>query len=94
MVVEFERAIRIDKGASLRVTEWSRSLCVGHRRGRLAVAMYCNWVLIEHGRNSEQRDSDPSWAIGQIAVEVDQLAVDTFHDLVLRSVKVASIVGR
>ena len=68
------------------MTEWSRSLYIGHRRGRLAVAMYCNWVFVEHGRDSEQMGSDPSLAIGQIAVEVDQLAVDAFLSLVLLSV--------
>ena len=78
-----------DKGASLWVTEWSRSLNVGHRRGRLAVAMFCNWVFVEHDRNSEQMGSDPSLAIGQFAVEVGQLAVGAFHNLVLLSVGVA-----
>ena len=84
----------LDKGASHRVTEWNGSLCVGHRRGRLAVAMYCIWVFVEHGRNSEQMGSDPSLAISQIAVEVDQLAVDAFHNLVLLSVEVALIRGK
>ena len=49
----------------------------------------CNWDCIEHGRDSEQMDPDPSLAIGQITVEVDQLAVDAFHNLVLLSVEVA-----
>ena len=78
-----------DKGAALRVPEWNRPLNIGHRRGRLAVAMYCNWVFVEHGRDSEQMGSDPSSAIGQIAVEVDQLAVGAFCDLILLSVEVA-----
>ena len=78
-----------DKGAPHRVTEWSRSLNVGHRRGRLAVAMFCNWDGIDPGRGSEQMGSDPSLAIGQIAVEVDQLTIDAFHNLVLLSVEVA-----
>ena len=52
--------------------------------------MVCNWDCVEHGRSSEQMGSDPSLAIGQIAVEVDQLAVDAFHNLFLLSVEVVS----
>ena len=76
-----------DKGASHRVTEWNGSLRVGHRRGRLAVAMFCNWDGVALGRNSEQLGSDPSLAIGQIAGEIGQLAVDAFHSIVLLSVE-------
>ena len=50
--------------------------------------MLCNWVFVEHDHNSEQMGSDPSLSIGQIAVEVDQLAVGAFHNLVLVSVEV------
>lgn len=56
--------------------------------------MFCNWDLVEQGQSSEQKGSDSSLAIGQIAFEVDQLAVDTFHNLVLLSVEVELTVGR
>ena len=56
--------------------------------------MFCNWVFVEHGRNSEQVGSDPLLAIGQIAIEVDLLAFDTFHNFVLLSVEAALTVGR
>ena len=51
-----------------------------------AIRSLLNMVVIQ---NSVQMGSDPSLAISQIAVEVDQLAIDAFHNLVFLSVELA-----
>ena len=55
--------------------------------------MFCNWEFVEQGQSLEQMGSDFSSAIDHVASEVDQLAIDAFHDLILLSVEAVLTVG-